>query len=443
VIVLARNNVSPARWVAFEILTKVDKGHFSSVLLAGDAKRLEPSDRALCHELVLGVLRRQLYLDRCIEHFANKKLEKLDRPVLLALRLALYQLRFLTRIPASAAVDEAVKLVQAVRLSSARAFVNAVLRRATRELNYDPTTELSDPIEKLSIETSHPQWLIERWVSSFGLEETERFARSNNDTPATAFRIIRSRANESKVVSRLRGAGVVLDSSRIAAGAWRTPTSSRVVRELAENGEIYLQDEASQMVAELVEAQKNDRVLDLCSAPGGKATLIADRSEAFVVASDVSKRRLATVLRSVETQNLKRVSLMVLDAMQSLPFEDATFDRVLVDAPCSGTGTLRHNPEIRWRLRPQDFARLASQQAQFLQNASKVLKVWGRLVYSTCSVELEENEAVVTEFLKRNGGFKQVQLRQSWALTSSESLRTWPQRQGTDGFFVAAFEKAQ
>jgi 16S rRNA (cytosine967-C5)-methyltransferase len=156
-------------------------------LLASEEPKLQPSDRALCHELVLGVLRWQLKLDRIIEHYANRKLASLDRSVLIALRIGLYQLRFLTRVPASAAVDESVKLVQAARLSSARAFVNAVLRRATREPDYEPAANISDSVERLAVESSHPPWLIERWIDSFGVDETKGFVRSNNQTPPQPF----------------------------------------------------------------------------------------------------------------------------------------------------------------------------------------------------------------------------------------------------------------
>jgi len=193
----------------------------------------------------------------------------------------------------------------------------------------------------------------------------------------------------------------------------------------------------------LVEAQPNDTVLDLCAAPGGKTTLIADRiPDSHVIASDVSARRLATVEAAVGNQQLTNISLRVIDGSQSLPFKPDSFDRILVDAPCSGTGTLRHNPEIRWRLSEDDIHRLAVQQDLLLQNAVGVLKPGGRLIYSTCSIEREENEDVVEEFLKRNKTIRQLLLKpRSGLTTNAGALRTWPHRDGTDAFFVAAFEK--
>jgi 16S rRNA (cytosine967-C5)-methyltransferase len=440
-IISVKNSVSAARWSAFEILQKVEDGGFSSTLLPMAEAKLEPLDRSLCHELVLGVLRWQLTLDRIIEHYSNRKVESLDRVVLLSLRLGLYQLRFLTRIPASAAVDESVKLVQALRLSSAKAFVNAVLRRATREPDYDPAANVHDPIERIAVATSHPGWLIQRWIRAFGLEEAEAFARANNQTPPISFRVVR--AKQSDVLERLNSAGVSVESSRIARDAWRALSGSRELRELAENGEIYLQDEASQLVAELVEAAAGECVLDLCSAPGGKSTLIADReTRVLVVACDVSGRRLKTVTWSIAVHQLTNVFPVQLDASKPLPFQLNSFDRVLVDAPCSGTGTLRHNPEIRWRISADDVKRLAGQQAEFLNNAARVVKPGGRLIYSTCSVEKEENEEVVGQFLNTRRDFGQIKVEGLARFsTESSALRTWPHRDGTDGFFVAVFER--
>src|ERR1700752_4660849 len=435
-------DISPARLTAFEVLRGVEKGGFSSTLLASTEPQLEPLDRALCHELVMGVLRWQLYLDKVVEHFSGRTANSLDAPVRLALRLGLYQLRFLSRIPASAAVNESVNLVQHARLSSARTFVNAVLRRATREPEYDPASNISDSLERISVATSHPGWLIKRWSDSFGNEETEALAKANNEPPPIAFRVIRANAEQSALLTKLSGEGAGLESSDIAAGAWRVTGATKAVRELVERGQIYIQDEASQLVAQLLDVQKGDRILDVCAAPGGKTTLIADRAgnDGFVVASDLSTSRILTLANTVERQQLKNTSFVVVDAEQSLPFQQGYFDRVLVDAPCSGSGTLRGNPEIRWRLSPADFSLQAKRQLRILRNAAQVLRPGGRLIYSTCSVEREENEDVVIEFLDNAPEFRSVQVDSALA-TSSGFVRTSPQRDNTDGFFVAMLEK--
>jgi len=301
------------------------------------------------------------------------------------------------------------------------------LRRAVREAEYDPVADISDALEKIAVQTSHPCWLIERWARSFGIEETEAFARANNTVPPTAFRVVANRANQSDVLSKLSAAGATLESSEIVNGAWRVSGATSLLREMSSAGEIYLQDEASQLVADAMEVKRGERVLDLCAAPGGKTSLMADRAgdAAFIVAADRSPTRLATVILTARLHELKSITPLLLDATEPLPFERESFDRVLVDAPCSGTGTLRANPEIRWGLAPTDFQSLAQQQKQILSRAVEVLKPGGRLVYSTCSVEREENEEVI----------------ESLYLKPIKTLRTWPHREGADGFFVGIFQK--
>lgn len=418
-------SVSPARRAAFEILREVEAGAFSSTLLAAAEPKLKISDRALAHELVLGLLRWQLWLDKLIEHYAKRAPDSLDLPVLLALRLGLYQLRFLTRIPASAAVNESVNIVRGAGVSSAAAFVNAVLRRAIREADYDPAEAATDFSEKLAIATSHPVWLIERWANAFGFEEAESFARANNTIAPTAFRVLG--AGFEGILAQLREAGGIVTPSAIAEDAWRVSGAPALLRDLAADGKIYLQDEASQLVAQTLDLQPGERVLDLCAAPGGKTTLMARRAgeNALIVAADFSERRLETLRKA------RSIKSVILDAAEQLPFADRSFDRILVDAPCSGTGTLRRNPEIRWRISETDIQTLAAQQKLFLRNAARVLKPGGQLVYSTCSVEPDENEKVIEAFQREHDGFQLV-----------KTLRTWPQREGSDGFFLASFQLA-
>lgn len=439
------SKVSPARAAAFEILRRVEtEGAFASVLLASSVEELSHQDRALCHEMVLGTLRRQLWLDHLIGYYARRSAEKLDAPVRLVLRLGLYQLRFLSRIPASAAVNESVKLVRLARVRSADSFVNAVLRRATREPGYDPATLVADPLERVSIETSHPRWLIERWSNLFGLEETLLFARSNNEAPPVAFRIAGERGVGPYVAEELSAAGGVLEASRIATGAWRIKGASERLRELAREGLVYLQDEASQAVAQALEARAGESVLDACAAPGSKTTHIAARAEtlALLVAGDLYEHRLRTLLETSARLKVQGVRPVAYDAESALPFRSGSFDRALVDVPCTGTGTLRRNPEIRWRISPSDIKELSDRQKRILCNTSELVRSGGRLVYSTCSVEPEENERVVELFLREQPCFKQISLRlpDAWQ-EAGGGTRTWPQRCGADGFFIAAFER--
>ena len=349
------NSVSPARLTAFEILRRVGEGAYASVLLASREDELSPLDRGLCHELVMGVLRRQLWLDRLIEHYANRKVAGLDESVRIILRIGLYQLRFLSRVPASAAVNESVNLIHFARLRSAGSLVNAVLRRATREPEVDPTSSIHDPLERLSVATSHPLWLIERWTEAFGSAEAEALARANNEPAPVAFRVVNSRAQEADVCEALRAAGAQLIPSKVSPGAWRISGAGSLLAQFITAGKVYVQDEASQLVALQLDVHPGQRVLDLCAAPGSKTTHIADLSldSAGIVATDLHEHRLRTLVSSAEMQGLKSIHCVALDGLQLLPFAEGTFDRVLVDAPCSGTGTLRRNPKSVGASHPQ------------------------------------------------------------------------------------------
>lgn len=442
-----RKSASPARLLAFEILRRVEEsGAFASVLLTARAAELQGIDRGLCHELVMGVLRRRLWLDRLIAHYANRDPERLDPAVRVVLRLGLYQLRFLSRVPASAAVDESVKLVRVARLRSADSLVNAVLRRATREPEYDPLLGLTDALERIAVETSHPPWLIARWAKAFGSDEAGRFAHANNANPTVAFRVVHNRASESAVIQKLREAGVVVRPSTLTPRAWLAAESANVVRQLALEGVIYLQDEASQLVAHALGPKAGERILDLCAAPGSKSTLIADLTSdrAFIVSGDLHFHRLRTLTAIAANQRLASIHAVNIDALNELPFPEGSFDRVLVDAPCTGTGTLRRNPEIRWRISPADIEDLSARQFRFLVSASRMVKAGGQLVYSTCSVELEENEQVVSKFLEKTTGFRPIALTVKPSLLCAPGMaRIWPHRDKADGFFIAGFEHYQ
>ena len=437
--------VSPARRAAFSILRRVeDEGAYAAVLLAASEDEMRAEDRALCYELVLGTLRWQLWLDSLIEHYAGRRAESLDAPVRRALRLGLYQLRRLSRIPASAIVNESVNLAYLSRLRSAASFINAVLRRAAREPDYDPAASVADAVERLAIETSHPAWLLKRWIKAFGMEEAGAFARANNEAPPVSFRLITRRGNEEGILDELRGAGGVLHPSRIVSEGWRIEGAGKALRALAHAGKIYLQDESSQLVAHVIDAQAGERVLDVCAAPGSKTTHIATRTPgiSLIVAGDLHEHRLRTVMEAGARQEIKTLRAVVHDGENNLPFIEDSFDRVLLDAPCTGTGTLRRNPEIRWRITAQDVLDLSARQSRLLAHAARMVRRGGRLVYSTCSVEQEENEDVVASFLKRDAEFKLLPLDMAVSLQhEGHAMRIWPHKQGADGFYIAAFER--
>jgi 16S rRNA (cytosine967-C5)-methyltransferase len=429
--------ISPARLASFEILRKIQQDQaFSSVLLPLFEKNLHEKDRALCHELTLGTLRRQIYLDNIIEKFVSKKL---DAEVRIALRLGVYQIYFLDKIPLYSIINESVNLVQRVKKTSAKGLVNAVLRKIGAE---KVELNLTEEVEKISVETSHPRWLVEKWIGQFGIEETLKLCVANNQTPDLQIRFTAKTSESVKQsVPQL---------------------SKKELLELSEKGEIYFQDRASQMVAEIIELKEDERFLDVCCAPGSKLSMIASRVEGqvlrvesenttlnpqhptpnFLIGGDLYFQRLQISKNSCLKQGVKNVQFVQYDAADSLPFADETFDVILLDAPCSGTGTIRHNPEIRYFLQKQDFAELFGKQLKILKNASKVLKKNGRLIYSTCSLEVEENEQVIEKFLGEQSGFQKVKPNLTDEFLTAENVaRTFPQRDKMDGFFIATLKK--
>ncbi len=429
-------NISPVRAAAFDVLLRIEAEHsFSSVLLPIYEELLSPADSSLCHELTLGSLRRQIYLDRLIDHFTGSK--KLDVAVRTAIRLGLYQLIFLDKIPDYSAINESVGLVQRAKKTSAKGFVNAILRRATRE---KPVFEFVDDIDRVSVETSHPRWLIEKWIGEFGIDEANLMASANNEIPKPAFRLIRPWEEIGGEVKEN------WSRSEFADGIYIAPRFDSRLRELEADGQIYFQDEASQIAAQSVSVPENGRVLDVCAAPGGKTGLIAKRlgtDAGLVVAGDLHWSRIDYLRKNCVRQGVEFVNIVQYDATKHLPFADESFDVVFVDAPCSGTGTIRHNPEIRYFLTSRDFPALATKQLSILTNASKLVKRGGSLVYSTCSVELDENESVAQRFLGESHGFTIAVPRVDDRFRTTDGFaRTWPHRDNMDGFFIAEFRRS-
>lgn len=437
----AKSKISPARIAAFEILSKIEsEKSFSSILLPIYEENLDHKDRSLCHVVTLGVLRHKLFLDRIIEQLTEKKCEKFDNSVLIALEMGIFQLLLLDKIPAHAAINESVNLVHRAKKRSAANLVNAVLRRVTREeikINY------ADELEKISIETSHPSWLIERWTKQFGLEEAGKIAAANNETPELVFRL--TRKSDDQTIETLKKLGIEIVESEIVSGAWKVLRSSEMLQLFAADGKIYFQEEASQMVARSVNLKVEDKFLDVCAAPGSKISLIANSNSAnknLLIAGDFYEHRTRFLRENCRRQNAGQVKILRYDAEESLPFAENSFDAVLVDAPCSGSGTIRRNPEIRYFLQPEDFNSLADKQLQILENASKIVKSGGALIYSTCSLEREENEQVCEKFLNAQIDFTKVSPNVAERfLTGENYARTFPSRDGTDGFFIARFQK--
>jgi 16S rRNA (cytosine967-C5)-methyltransferase len=457
-------SVSRARAVAFDVLLRVTKqdAYADEALRAELAEPLKPEDAGLATELVFGVLRWQRWLDFLAASRMKKPSAALDPEVGIALRLGLYQILFLNRIPARAAVNESVQLVKRARKSSAATLVNAILRRMSEEaarqnsgagLLASPPPD-STPADRLGIQFSHPTWMVERWLQTFGDDRTRELLLANNRPAPVAGYLFEPERDEDATAS-LRKAGCEIQAGQLLRTAWTIEGGNPGASEAVRRGWVVLQDEASQAVADLLAVDRGMDVLDLCAAPGGKTLRLARAAgpEGRVVAADLHEHRVRAMKERFELCGIQNVETIALDATQPLPFERA-FDRILVDVPCSGTGTLARHPEIRWKLRPEDLRDLRERQTALLRNALAYLAPGGRLVYSTCSLEPEENEEVVREALGALGSSFRIAdptpaienlLRESVSVdtvvSADKFFRTFPPRHGTDGFFAAVIER--
>jgi len=443
------------RALAVQILNRVDRERsfaeplLDSVLSSGRPRA--EADRGLLTFLVYGTLRMRGLLDFLIDRFHRGKPSALEPGVRNILRVALYQVRFAEKIPAYAAVDEAVDTAK--RLTPGRdRLVNAILRNALRGLPGvvfpDPA---SDPAGHLSVVHSHPLWLVDRWIADLGLEETRALCRADNEIPPLALRVNTLRATRDGILARLARAGLEAKAARRSPDGivLTKPSSSlREVPEVAE-GLLFIQDEASQLVSRLLTPQSGERVLDLCAGTGGKTTHLAALMEngGEIVAADIRQAKLTALESAARLRGIATVRTVLVDATD--PDGTArlgTFDRVLVDAPCSGLGTLRRNPEIRWHLTERKLAEMPALQGRILHNAAGCVKPGGTLLYSTCSVMPEENDGVVATFLDRHPGFSQAGPPDSFppgVLDGRGFFRTFPHRHGTDGFFAALLVRAR
>ena len=432
----------------------VERGQaHSDDLLRGKAvSALTPADRNLATTLVLGVLRWQIRLDHQLQILLKRPNAKLDPEIRIALRMGAFQLLHLDRIPARAAIDESVELAKQAGHRFASGMVNAVLRKlgATR---FDFSEE---GFADLAMAQAHPAWMVERWVSFFGIEAARRICHYGQSQPVLTVRL-----SAPEVEEELTGAGIVLEPGELLTAARQVVSGDITATAAYREGRVRLQDEGSQLVAELAAANLNQRaesILDACAAPGGKTLILAERNpQARIVACESSAPRLEQ-LRIRLASHADRIECRLADATALT--EDSTFDLVLADVPCSGTGTLDRNPEIRHRLRPEDLPRQAERQRAILRAVLRAVRPGGRVVYSTCSLEPEENEQVIAAVLAENPAARLVPIGAtidvlhrreiltpagaeglSGSMTAESHLRLFPGVFHTDGFFIAVIER--
>ena len=443
---------SNPRRAAIDILLRIEKERsYADILIDHELSwgELQGPDRGLLTELVYGVLRHRGTLDHIINRFSRQKVDKLERIVLILLRLGLYQALFLDRIPVSAAVNETVKLAKVLAPRSA-GFINAVLRTTDREKDAISYPERqSDPVAFLAARHSHPPWIIRHWIEQLGLAEAESLARIMSELPPLTLRTNTLSIGRDSLIVRLAGEGAIAVATRFSPDGLnitaRTPLASLTS---FQEGLCTIQDESSQLAAFFLAPCPGERVLDLCAAPGGKATHLAQLMEnsGAILACDTAVRKLALIGENARRLGITIIRTAPLQDDSLLLQEENGFDRVLVDAPCSGLGVLRRNPEGKWWKTPADIAELAGRQKAILQNAAGFLKEGGTLLYATCSTTIEENEEVIADFLSKRPDFMLEDLRALFPayaelFTETGCFRSWPHRHGMDGFFAARLRR--
>jgi 16S rRNA (cytosine967-C5)-methyltransferase len=421
--------IAPARLAAFDALRAVDDEpiDLGEALARARQPLGDERDRALLLELVTGTLRMRAALDFQIAQRSNRAIGKLDAAVLRVLRLSAFQLLYLSRLPAAAVINDAVDLTRRAGKSSAAGMVNAVLRKLSRERD-----QLQWP-DDLAVVHSHPRWLVDRWLARHGRNHTEQWLQFNNRAATLCLAVNPALTTRQALARELAHNNVITEPTARAANGLYVIDGHPLQLDAFTEGRFIVQDEASQLIAELVAVPPGARVLDLCASPGGKTMTLSARagSQGSVVACDVRPHRVRLLKRTVDRCRLINTQVMQIAADGPLPFVEGSFDAVLIDAPCSGLGTVRRDPDIKWRRSEDDLPRFAEAQRHLLARAAALVSPAGLIVYSTCSSEPEENEQVVDSFLQAGVPFR-----------LERAHVTLPFRDGLEAFYGAVLRRA-
>jgi 16S rRNA (cytosine967-C5)-methyltransferase len=443
------------RAICFEILNRIEKtdSHLDR-LLTDSFKRyrhLTLLDRAFLTELTYGSLRWREKLDWAIRHLSKVPFEKIEPEIINLLRLGIYQLLFLSRTPASAAVNESVEIAKTFRGTGGAGFVNGILRSLIRQKEEIPYPGRDENLAvHLSVAQSYPLWLTRRWVEEMGPEDAWKVAEFNNRRSVLTLRVNRLKMDRETLIEKLRGKGLKPIPTPYSAEGIRVedpPPTSELP--FVKEGFYILQDEASQLVTLLLDPKPGERILDACAAPGGKTTHIAQRmgDKGEIDALDLTREKLNRIEEACQRLEIKIIKTMKGDASRPLPlFREMEFDRILADVPCSGFGTLRKNPDLKWRREEKDIQRLSELQFSILKNLSDYLREGGILVYSTCTLFHEENEDIIDRFLKSHPEFRLDQIGNVLPESCHPFIRngyfkTFPPENEMDGFFAARMIK--
>ncbi|MFF2015970.1 16S rRNA (cytosine(967)-C(5))-methyltransferase RsmB [Paenibacillus sp. NPDC058177] len=444
-----------AREVALDVLVRVEQqGAYSNLLLNSSLQKssLSREDTGLATELVYGTISRMNTLDEVLEGFVSKGIAKLQPWVRNLLRLSLYQIMYLDRVPSHAAVNEAVNIAKKRGHQGISGMVNGVLRSVLRAGDLPVLPENLGPAKRISIRHSHPLWLVQRWIAEYGVETAEAMCASNNEPPAISVRVNTTMISRERLLEKMAAEGLEVSPSKVSPyGIVIKGGGNPALTSWYRNGYLSVQDESSMLVAEVVAPEPGMKVLDCCAAPGGKTSHMGElmKDEGTIHANDLHPHKAALIADQARRLGLECVVTGSADALDlEQKFEPGSFDRILLDAPCSGLGVIRRKPDLKWRKQPEDIESVSALQRQLLQSVSRLLKPGGVLVYSTCTTEKAENGEVVASFLEHNPDFASLTFASDvWnrlegtALAAGEGIQLLPHHYGSDGFYIARLQR--
>ncbi|GIO30650.1 MULTISPECIES: 16S rRNA (cytosine(967)-C(5))-methyltransferase RsmB [Paenibacillus] len=442
-----------ARELALDVLTRVEENKaYSNLQLNSALQRasLSREDAGLATELVYGTISRLNTLDYFLDRFVSKGIRKLQPWVRNLLRLSLYQLMYLDRIPPHAAVNEAVNLAKRRGHQGISGMVNGVLRNVLRNREELALPDGLPAAERIALEHSHPQWMVERWIRAYGESAAEAICRANNEPPAVSVRVNTTMISREGMLAEMEKAGVQAAPSPISPeGILVYGGGNMALTDWYRDGQISIQDESSMLVAGAVGPAPGMRVLDCCAAPGGKTAHMAElmKDQGEIVANDLHEHKRKLIEGQAERLGLGSIHTVTGDALKLADrYPAGSFDRILLDAPCSGLGVIRRKPDLKWTKSPEDIGEITGLQRKLLDSVSSLLRVGGMMVYSTCTIDPEENERTVQHFLKTHPGFGVPEdSGGTWgrlhAGADGAGVQILPQDYHSDGFYIARIQR--
>ncbi|WP_242972979.1 16S rRNA (cytosine(967)-C(5))-methyltransferase RsmB [Anaeromicrobium sediminis] len=439
-----------ARKIALDILNDIEENKaYSNISIRKHLRdrNISKVDRNLIRELVYGVLENKIYLDYGIRSYSKIRLKKIDKSILNVLRMSFYQLIYLDKIPKFAVVDEAVNMSKKINFKT-KGFVNALLRNFIRnDLKISVDKIKSDEIEYLSVIYSHPQWLVERWLKEFGRDFTKDLLKANNETPKLTVRINTLKVKKDDLIDELKKEKIrVAECTYVEEGLTLEGVSNLDKLKAFKEGKFQVQDESSMLVSKILNPKAGDKILDVCSAPGGKATHMAQimNNKGQIVARDIHEHKLKLIHENSNRLGINIIKTQKWDATNLDESQINKYDKVLVDAPCSGLGIIRRKPELKYNKTSEDISSISELQLEILNIASKYVKLGGTLLYSTCTIEKVENDLVVEKFLNSNKNFIVEKIEEESVLNlvgDNGFVKLYPNMEKTDGFFIAKLKK--